>query len=201
MELSKQLFKVVFLSIFFLSTTFSQDIAAPKIAFQEKDSNSDSSLVGKDAPGIYLLNLDGDDFFLSQILNKDKFIFINFFATWCAPCIEELPDLDRLYKENSDKMEMVIVDVNNLTTLNSETGNVEVKEEKVEDVAKALEDLDAIKLYDTYTTVAVDYKISDNPVLPQSFLLSSGGIILWESRGRLNDKELEELNRMIGAKK
>jgi thiol-disulfide isomerase/thioredoxin len=201
MELSKQLFKVVFLSVFFVSTTFSQDIAAPKIAFQEKDSNSDSSLVGKDAPGIYLLDLDGDDFFLSQILNKDKFIFINFFATWCAPCIEELPDLNKLYKENSEKMEMVIIDVNNLTTLNNETGNVEAKEEKVEDVVKALENLDVIKLYDTYTTVAVDYKISDNPVLPQSFLLSSGGIVLWESRGRLNGEELEELNKMIGTNK
>ena len=200
MELLKQSFKIVLLSLFFLSTTFSQEIV-PTISFQEQDSNSDTSLVGKDAPGIYLLNLDGDDFFLSQILNKDKFIFINFFATWCAPCIEELPDLDKLYKKNFEKMEMIIIDVNNLTTLNKNTGDIEVKEEKVQDVAKALENLDAIKLYDIYTTVAVDYKIGDNPVLPQSFLLSSGGIVLWESRGRLNKQELEELNKMIGAKK
>ena len=32
-----------------------------------------------------------------------KLIIINFWATWCAPCKEEMPSLDRLYQDNSFK--------------------------------------------------------------------------------------------------
>jgi len=30
---------------------------------------------------------------------KDKPLVVNFWATWCAPCVKEMPDLDRLSKE------------------------------------------------------------------------------------------------------
>ena len=194
MELFKSSCKVILLLFFFVSIVFSQD--SLDIQFQEKDSDT-ISLIGKEAPGIYLLTLEGEDFFLSQILNQDKFIFINFFATWCSPCIEELPDLAKLYKENAKKIEMIIIDVNNLSMLNSDTGLLEVKKEKIEEVSKALEQLDAIKLYDLYTLVATDYNIDQNPILPQSFLISKGGIVLWESRGRLKKEDFQQLNNMI----
>lgn len=35
--------------------------------------------------------------------NKDKVLLINFWATWCEPCIEEFPDLLKLYKEYASK--------------------------------------------------------------------------------------------------
>jgi thiol-disulfide isomerase/thioredoxin len=180
--------------MFFVSTVFSQDPL--NIQFQERDSDI-ISLVGKEAPGIYLLTLNGDDFFLSQILNQDKFVFINFFATWCGPCIEELPDLSKFHKKNAANIEMIIIDVNNLSMLNSDTGLLEVKKEKIEEASKALEEVDAIKLYDLYTTVAIDYNIDQNPTLPQSFLISKGGIVLWESRGRLKKEDFQQLNGMV----
>ena len=194
MELSRSLCKIIFFSMFFVSTILSQDVL--DIEFQEKDSDT-ISLVGKEAPGIYLLTLEGEDFFLSQILNQNKFIFINFFATWCSPCIEELPDIANFYAENAKKVQMIIVDVNNLSMLNSNTGLLEIKKEKLEEVSKALEQLDAIKLYDFYTITAADYNIDQNPILPQSFLINEGGLVLWESRGRLKKEDFQQLNKMI----
>ena len=34
--------------------------------------------------------------------NSDKPLVINFWATWCAPCIKELPYFEKLHKENSN---------------------------------------------------------------------------------------------------
>ena len=41
---------------------------------------------------------------------KDKVVFVNFWATWCPPCIAEMPDINGLYQEaNSDDIEFVLI--------------------------------------------------------------------------------------------
>lgn len=37
----------------------------------------------------------------NKIENRNgKILFINFWATWCVPCVEEFPDLVKIYKEH-----------------------------------------------------------------------------------------------------
>lgn len=45
-------------------------------------------------PDIAYLRADGDEGMLSDF--KGKVVVLNFWATWCAPCVRELPSLDRL---------------------------------------------------------------------------------------------------------
>ena len=33
---------------------------------------------------------------------KGKFLVMNFWATWCAPCIHEMPELEKFYQNNKD---------------------------------------------------------------------------------------------------
>jgi len=39
---------------------------------------------------------------------KGKVVFLNFWATWCKPCEEEMPGMERLYKKYKDKGLVVI---------------------------------------------------------------------------------------------
>lgn len=44
-----------------------------------------------------LPGLDGQEFLLSTL--KGRPVVVNFWATWCAPCVQEMPHLDSMAKE------------------------------------------------------------------------------------------------------
>ncbi len=39
-----------------------------------------------------------------------KYVFVNYWATWCAPCIKEIPELNKLNKEHADELIILGVD-------------------------------------------------------------------------------------------
>ncbi|TXN34299.1 TlpA family protein disulfide reductase [Flagellimonas hymeniacidonis] len=54
-----------------------------------------------------LVDLKGNELnFESQ---KDKVVFVNFWATWCPPCIAELPSLVKLHNDYGDKVAFYFV--------------------------------------------------------------------------------------------
>lgn len=65
--------------------------------------------VGAAAPDFELTSLDGKPVKLSEF--KGRPVMINFFATWCQPCRNEMPALVNAYKEN-EAQGLVILAVN-----------------------------------------------------------------------------------------
>jgi peroxiredoxin len=62
--------------------------------------------VGKPAPDFDTIDMKGDIWSLSK--HKGQVVFVNFWATWCAPCREEMPSMQRLYaKLPKDKFKMI----------------------------------------------------------------------------------------------
>jgi thiol-disulfide isomerase/thioredoxin len=61
----------------------------------------------REVPEVTLVSVDGGEVQLSD--HRGEPLVINFWATWCAPCREEMPSLDRLQAEMGDRLEVVTV--------------------------------------------------------------------------------------------
>ena len=77
---------------------------------QQRNARS-SRLVGKLAPDFTLLTLDGAEVSLSQFSGQP--VLINFWASWCLPCREAMPELVRSYE--SHKVDGLMILSVNLT--------------------------------------------------------------------------------------
>jgi len=62
---------------------------------------------GKPIPTAEVKNGDGQPVKLSDL--KGKPLLVNFWATWCVPCIKELPTLDALAARDAGKLQVVLV--------------------------------------------------------------------------------------------
>ena len=82
------IFIVFFLSVFFISLNKNS-------LYDTKD------LVGQQIANIKLNNFYDDKFVTDMDLRKNKFILINFWASWCAPCQKEHPMLMKLKNEKN----------------------------------------------------------------------------------------------------
>ena len=66
------------------------------------------AVVGGMAPDFSLYDSKGEVRTLSEL--RGKVVFVNFWATWCPPCREEMPSMQRLYsKMPKDKFEMLAI--------------------------------------------------------------------------------------------
>ena len=61
---------------------------------------------GQPAPGFTLLTLDGGRASLTD--HRDKLVVLNFWATWCQPCIVEMPSLEALWRRYRDRGLIVV---------------------------------------------------------------------------------------------
>jgi thioredoxin 1 len=52
-----------------------------------------------------------DASFQSDVLEHDKPIMVDFWAEWCGPCRAVSPILDKIAEENSDKLDIVKLNV------------------------------------------------------------------------------------------
>lgn len=152
------------------------------------------NMVGKNAYIFTSKTLDDESrYSLSSIIKNDKLIFINFFATWCSPCIQELPLLSDFHNENKNSFEMIIIDVNNLSIIQD---NKPVKlEEDLSIVKKILSNnkITFTALFDKHAFIAKQYGVSN---LPHSVLIKDG-IIVWEGRKKLTNIALNDLKKFL----
>lgn len=82
-----------------LQTMLSKIIPAriEKVTNKKIDTNFQVMLQGVNTPDLTLT------------LSGDKVIFVNFWATWCPPCIAELPALQKLYDTYGDRINFAFI--------------------------------------------------------------------------------------------
>jgi len=85
--------------------------AAPALSFKDAARELDLILPArpKAAEDFTLPLVDGRTFRLAS--QRGKPVFVNFWATWCPPCLEEMPAMERLWREHRDRLVMVAISV------------------------------------------------------------------------------------------
>tara|TARA_R110000782_G_scaffold156924_1_gene249109 strand:- start:1 stop:633 length:633 start_codon:yes stop_codon:yes gene_type:complete len=82
-----------------------------EIAQSRNDESNDNtallSNLDKADYNLKLIDRDGKTRSLEEF--KGKVIFLNFWATWCPPCVAEMPSIDKLHEEMGDDIAFVMV--------------------------------------------------------------------------------------------
>jgi thiol-disulfide isomerase/thioredoxin len=129
-----------------------------------------TATVGNVAPDFQLQNLDGQPITLSGL--KGNPVLINFWATWCQPCVSEMPHLQEIDNEWSDKGLMLLAI------------NIGDSAAKVEQFLHD-HNLSLPVLLDTSEVVAQKYGIRG---IPTTFFVDKDGIIQVKVIGAFPDK-------------
>jgi thiol-disulfide isomerase/thioredoxin len=75
----------------------------------KSDSGNESlSIVGAEAPDFRLTTVYGESLRLSEL--RSQAVMVNFWASWCGPCVEEMPII-QAYSENYDP-DLIVLGVN-----------------------------------------------------------------------------------------
>ena len=70
----------------------------------------DTSLVGQAMPDFTFTTTEGDSHSLSELLAEKDLVILNVFTSWCPPCRMEFPEMEAVYRDLSDRMEIVMAE-------------------------------------------------------------------------------------------
>lgn len=125
--------------------------------------------VGYAAPDFTLPDLDGKMVSLSD--HRGKVVLVNIWATWCRPCVDEMPSMEKLYQEfKGDDFEILAISID---TLGIKAVTPFMKKYKLTFPA----------LIDTEGEIKTLYKATG---IPESFIIDKEGILIKKIIGARN---------------
>lgn len=88
-------------------------LAVASFAYNNLSLNQQSelSLTKEDKtmlPDFTLIDMQGNEVSVKDLLGKPT--IINFWATWCSYCMEEMPDFQKAYEKYGDKVNFIMID-------------------------------------------------------------------------------------------
>ncbi len=157
-------------------------IVDPPNNVPENALNNEEEKVTKEepvmAPDFELEDLEGNMVKLSSLQGKK--VIINFWATWCGFCVEEMPDLMKLQEEYKDDLVVLYVNVG------------ESKEDVLKFVEK--EKITGTILLDAKQQVAATYGVRN---FPSTIALNEKGEVVTGRVGKLEYEMMVQMYEMI----
>ncbi|AYN67596.1 TlpA family protein disulfide reductase [Euzebyella marina] len=83
----------------------------PNVEDVAQDSNIENKVMAKADYNLDLLDKDGNVISLKNF--EGKVIFLNFWATWCPPCVAEMPSIENLHKDMGNDVVFVMLSFDN----------------------------------------------------------------------------------------
>ena len=135
-------------------------------------------LAGQIAPDFELSDFDGNRRRLSDY--RGKVVYLNFWATWCAPCQAELPEIYRLHQEYGDQL--VVIEINKAESTSAADSFFQgiERDDGGKGVSFTVDGTDpTATLYAAYHTLPID-------TLPISIFIDARGVVSKVSNGQLD---------------
>lgn len=142
---------------------------------------SESVAIGKEFVDFTMKNPEGDYVSLSDYVGKDKYVFVDFWASWCGPCRDEMPNVVNAYNKYKNKdFEIVGVSLDQ---------DHDQWVQGIKDLNMPWPQMSDLKLWES---IAVElYAIQS---IPHTVLLDKEGKIIAKNlRGEMLDAKLAEL--------
>ena len=126
----------------------------------------------------FAVEFNGKTIRLSDYVGRGKYVLVDFWASWCSPCRQEIPNLIALYEKYKDK-EFLVLGV--------------AVQDKIEDSQKAISDMQI-----PYPQILNSEKIATNiygiDALPETILFAPDGTIIARGlHGKDIDNQLQKL--------
>ena len=148
-------------------------------SFNELKAQSNKNYIFKTTDGKTIKFKVENDVLTSEELNG-KYVMLNFWATWCAPCIREMPILTSFQEKFGDKLQIIGILI-----------------EKNKDPKELADFMEKYKMNFPVTIGEENYRIAkafdDVKMFPESFVYAPDGKFLKKYIGEVNPSDLENL--------
>jgi len=135
--------------------------------------------VGDTAPGFELTTLAGETFNLEA--HRGKVVLVNFFATWCPPCREELPYLEKqIFQAFKPEKLAVLV----------------IGREENDEIIQPFVDKHGYTVPFAGDPEMVAYSQYATRFIPRNFVIGPDGTVLYQSQG-YEPQEFQEMVKLI----
>lgn len=168
---------------------FGENSPFPEISkvVKEKYSHLEGMLEGSLAPNVTFRDINNNPVSLAQF--KGKYTYIDLWATWCGPCINEIPSLKGLEEKYGDKdIHFVSVSVND---------KKDIDKWKKFIIDNNLTGIQLISSKETYDTLSTAFNIK---MIPRFVLLDRDGAIVNATAPFPSDPELIKLFEECGIR-
>jgi cytochrome c biogenesis protein CcmG, thiol:disulfide interchange protein DsbE len=135
-----------------------------------------SPLVGKVAPPVAGDTIDGGSFDLAD--HRGRWVVLNFFASWCVPCLEEHPELQAFDAAHRAEGDAVLVG----TTF----------DDTADDAREFFEEHGGTwpVIDDPENSIGVAYGVAQ---VPESFVIAPNGVVVQRFAGKVTRAALDEV--------
>jgi len=129
-------------------------------------------------PDFVVYDPDGNEVRLSDLRGKP--VIVNFWATWCGYCVQEMPDFQTVYEEYGDQIHFMMINVTD--------GYQETQEKAMDFVAK--NGLTLPIYYDLDLNAADTYRVNAMPV---TYLIDENGTAVARQVGAVDEQILRSV--------
>ncbi|MDH3270716.1 MAG: TlpA family protein disulfide reductase [Gemmatimonadota bacterium] len=152
-------------------------------------------ITGAEAPAFTFASLDGTDVSLSDF-RGEQVVLVNVWATWCGPCVVEMPSMQRLYDSlEGEEFEILAVSVD------APSGELDEFGRPGGDLRAFIEELGLSFpiLHDPSGSILTTYQTTG---VPESFVIGKDGLIYKKVAGPTEWDAIENqelIRRLLGT--